>query len=229
MHAPTSRMSFLTLTHESDNDTGQDGHSKQRPVATLVTAVVRGAARFLGDEHARRTWDDRIAHLGLDLTKNPLQVFREKALRSAGCNIEAELLLGSLLLLFQCERGTTVHHSDTQYRRFARFIFTLLNILYIYVGDDAFKIIPALSGESYEDGTSQVELSIDKSAQPSDGKIVRAATAKSWKGETYKQLGEDVAFALLLHSDQRWRVISAKFAFDPVTRLTQCVTRQAKT
>lgn len=91
------------------------------------------------------------------------------------------------------------------------------------------RLFLPFSCEFYGSGTSGVELFTDKQAQPSDGKTMRAATAKSWKGKTYKQLGEKVAFALLLHPDQRWRVIDAKFAFDPVSHLRQLITGQNKT
>jgi hypothetical protein len=148
-------MSVVTLTHEFDNGIGLDKRSQQCFIPVLIAAVVRGAAAFLGDEHAQRTWHDCIARLSLELqfTENPLETLREKVSLDGGYDIQAELLLGSILLLVQCERGVTVHHSDTQHRRFTRYIFTMLNVLYNYVGDDAFNIIPALSGKSFQHKT----------------------------------------------------------------------------
>lgn len=144
MRASKSESAVRELTQMFDDDTQQDGCLQQCLVSTLVTAVVQGTTIFLRDKHAQITWDSRIAQLHLYLTSNPLQTLRESALRTVDSNVPAEVLLGSVLLLFQCERGISTHHSDTRYRRFAKFIFTVLNILWVYAGDDAFKIIPAL-------------------------------------------------------------------------------------
>jgi hypothetical protein len=148
-------MSVVTLTHEFDNGIRSDKRSQQCFIPVLIAAVVRGAAAFLADEHAHRTWHHCMARLSLELqlTEDPLAILREKVFLDGGYDIQAELLLGSILLLVQCERGVPVHHSDTQHRRFARYIFTMLNVLYNYVGDDAFNIVPALSGKSFRHKT----------------------------------------------------------------------------
>jgi hypothetical protein len=142
-------MSTVRLTDEFDNGVGLDERSQRCFIPILIAAVLQGTAAFLGDDHAQRTWHDRRARLSLELqlNGNPLETLREKVFHNGGNDIQAELLLGSVLLLVQCERGITGHHSDTQHRRFARYIFTMLNVLYIYVGDNAFNIIPALSGK----------------------------------------------------------------------------------
>lgn len=150
MHNAENRLPSHALTNGSDNDTGRDARFRGGVVSTLVTAVVQGAANFLGDDYARCTWNSRISHLCFQFTKESLENLRDEAARDAGCNIQAELLLGSALLLFRYERGITAHHSDTRYRRFTKYIFTILNVLCVYVGDEAFKIIPALSGKSWK-------------------------------------------------------------------------------
>jgi hypothetical protein len=185
-------------------------------VSELVNSVLEGAKIFVKDKKAQLSWYDDIEKLRpkkascseADLITTFIRYSQATGRRSW----QAEFLLGCSLLSSRYVHERIRHPNERGCKSFARCIISLLNSLFSELGEEAFKVIPAMSGEGIIMECKTVEKLTHVASYTTDSPSSRFGQLSK---TNCLLVGRELASALLRQSDNEWKDIHIRYAFDP--------------
>jgi hypothetical protein len=193
----------------------KDDLAVSKVVSELVTSVLEGAKIFAKDKKAQLSWYDDIEKLRpkkASCSEDLIATFIQYSQATGRRGWQAEFLLGCSLLSSQYVRERIRHPNERGCKSFARCIVSLLNSLFSELGEEAFKVIPAMSGE----GITMEYKTVEKLTHVAS---YTTGSPSSRFGQFSKTncliVGKGLASALLRQSDNKWKDIHIRNTFDP--------------
>jgi hypothetical protein len=194
----------------------KDDLAVSKIVSELVTSVLEGAKIFANDEKAQLSWYDDIEKLRPEKAsfseEDLITTFIQYSQATGRRSWQAEFLLGCSLLSSRYVHERIKHTNERGCKSFARCIISLLNSLFPSLGEEAFKVIPAMSGEETIKECETEEKLTHVASHTTGSPSSRFGQHSISNCDL---IGKELASALVRQSDKKWMDIDVRYAFDP--------------